>query len=238
METLDKTATTNRLLSAILILMTLAAIYFDKDIVLPIVLGFMLALTLGPFVRWLARRGVPSPISAVVLIGRFAVSAGIALLLLGGSVASWFDDIHRIAFEMRAKLRWVIESLAAVQDASSQVEDLTAGGEDTDETVVLQQPGLLTKAVSSAVSFPTSLAAGLILALFLLSAGNLFYVKVVESFPRFADKRRALTVIYQIEKSMSHYLLAITCINAALGVAISAAMYFRNCPACWVEEYC
>jgi predicted PurR-regulated permease PerM len=226
----DSTERTNRLLTAIVILMTLAALYFAKDVVLPAVLGFMLALTLGPWVRWLSRRGVPSPLSAVVLIVGLAAVGGVGVLLLGGSVASWFDEIPRISFELREKLRGLTESMAAVQDASKQVEELATGGEDTVETVVLQQPGLLTTAVSSVASFATSLVAGLILALFLLSSGNLFYVKIVESFPRFSDKKRALTVIYEIERRMSHYIVAITVINAVLGLAIAAAMYLIGVP--------
>jgi predicted PurR-regulated permease PerM len=226
----DSAERTNRLLTAIVILMTLAALYFAKDVVLPAVLGFMLALTLGPWVRWLSRRGVPSPLSAGVLIVGLAAFAGVAILLLGGSVASWFDDIPRISFELREKLRGLTESMAAVQDASKQVEDLATGGEDTVETVVLQQPGLLTTAVSSVASFATSLVAGLIMALFLLSSGNLFYVKIVESFPRFSDKKRALTVIYEIERRMSHYIVAITVINAVLGLAIASAMYLLGVP--------
>ncbi len=210
--------------------MTLAAMYFAKDVILPAVLGFMLALTLGPWVRWLARRGVPSALSAAVMIFGFAGLIGMAVLLLGGPVTRWFDDIPRISFELREKLRGLTESVAAVQDASKQVEELAKGGEDTAETVVLQQPGLLTTAVSNLASFITSLAVGAILALFLLSAGNLFYIKIVESFARFGDKKRALMVIYEIEKRMSRYLIAITCINAALGVAIGTAMYLLGVP--------
>lgn len=230
MDNIDKTLTTNRLLTAIVILMTLAALYFAKDVILPAVLGFMLALTLGPWVRWLARRGVPSVLSAAVLIFSFAGMIGIAVLVLGGSVASWFDEIPRISFELRDKLRGVMSSVAAFQDASKQVEDLAKGNDDNLTTVVMQQPGLLTTAVGNMASFVTSLAVGLILALFLLSAGNLFYVKIVESFSRFGDKRRALTVIFEIERRMSRYLVAITGINLLLGVAIGIAMSVIGVP--------
>ncbi len=223
-------AATNRLLTAIVILMTFSALYFAKDVILPAVLGFMLTLTLGPWVRWLARRGIPSALSAVVLLFGFAVMVVMAILLLGGSVTSWFDDIPRISYELREKLRGLAESVAAVQEASEQVEELAQGSDETTATVVLEQPGLLTTAVSSVVSFATSLVAGLILALFLLSSGNLFYIKIVESFSRFSDKKRALTIIYEIEKRMSHYLVTITLINAALGVAIGSAMYLLDLP--------
>ncbi len=230
MGSMENLSSTNRLLAAILILMTFAAIYFAKDVVLPVVLGFILALTLGPWVRWLSRRGVPSPLSAAVLIFGFAGLMAIAVLLLGGKVTSWFDEIPRVSFELRDKLRGISESMEAVQDASKQVEELATGGEDTINTVALQQPGLLTNVVNNLAGFVTSLVAGLILALFLLSSGNLFYVKVIESFATFGDKKRALTAIYEIEKTMSRYLVAITFINAVLGLAIGLAMYLLDMP--------
>ncbi len=210
--------------------MTLATMFFAKDVILPVVLGFMLALTLGPWVRWLAKKGVPAALSAAVMIFGFVGVIGFAVLMMGGSVASWFDDIPRIAMEFQQKLRGVIDSIAAFQDASQQVEDLANGGEDNVARVAIQQPGLLSTAASNFASFVTSLAVGAILALFLLSSGNLFYVKIVESFPRFGDKKLALTVIYEVERRMSHYLIAITCINAVLGLAVGIAMYLLKMP--------
>ncbi|WP_373489495.1 AI-2E family transporter [Blastomonas sp.] len=231
---MENTSTTNQLLTAIVILLALAVVYFAKDIVLPTVLGFLVALTLGPWVRWLSRRGIPSPISAAVLIFGFAGLMAIAVFLLSGKVTSWFDEIPRISGELRNKLRGFAASVAAIQDASDQVEKLAQGGETTVNTVVLQQPGLLTTVVSNLASFVTSLGAGLVLALFLLSSGNLFYVKIVESFPTFGDKRRALTAIYETEQIMSGYIIAITVINVVLGVAIGVAMYLLGMPYAFV----
>lgn len=56
--------------------------------------------------------GVPSPLSAAVLIMGFAMMIGVAILLLGGPVTRWFDDIPRIFYELREKLRGVAEFLA------------------------------------------------------------------------------------------------------------------------------
>ncbi|ART99881.1 AI-2 transport protein TqsA [Yoonia vestfoldensis] len=230
MDTLDNIRTTNRLLAAMVTLMTLAALYFAKDIVLPVVLGVLLALTLGPWVRWLSQRGIPPSLAAsVTILGLVAlIAAGVTLL--GGSVASWFDDIPRITFELRSKLRGFSESVLAFQDATKQVGEIAQGGAEDVDTVVMQQPGLLTTAVGNLTSFVTSLVVGLILALFLLAAGNMFYIKVVESFSRFGDKKRALTVIHEIERRMSRYLVAITFINAALGAGIAGVLFLLDMP--------
>lgn len=59
---------------------------------------------------------------------------------------------------------------------------------------------------------------------------SLFSAKLVESFPRFGTKKRVLTIIYEIERRRSHYIVAITAINAVLGLAIAAAMYLLAMP--------
>jgi predicted PurR-regulated permease PerM len=43
-------------------------VYFARDLFLPIMIGLIVALTLSPVVRSLARLGVPEPLSAVLLI--------------------------------------------------------------------------------------------------------------------------------------------------------------------------
>ena len=65
---------------------------------------------------------------------------------------------------------------------------------------------------------------------FLLASGNLFLQKLVRVLPRFQDKRIAVTIVRQIEKDISLYLLTVTMINAGLGVAVGTAMYGLGMP--------
>jgi predicted PurR-regulated permease PerM len=70
----------------------------------------------------------------------------------------------------------------------------------------------------------------IILLYFLLASGNLFLQKLVRVLPRFQDKRIAVTIVRQIEKDISLYLLTVTMINAGLGVAVGTAMYGLGMP--------
>lgn len=224
---------TNRLLGGILLLMGFATLYVAKDLVLPVALGIMLALTLSPLVRMISRTGLPTPAAAALVAVSTAALVVLGIVLLSGTVSSWFDDIPRISAEMKDKLQGFAQTLQAVKEASEQVENVTSGGATTPQEpqkVVVQQPGLVTAAVSNLAGFSTSLLVGLVLALFLLSSGNMFYDKIVESLPRLADKKRALRIIRDIEQRMSYYLLAITGINAALGLLIGIAMYLIGVP--------
>lgn len=217
------------LLVFVSIILAFAALYFARDMFLPIVIGVMVALTLSPVVRALARLGVPEPLSAVVLIFGAVLTLVAGSYLLSGPVSDILSNAPEMGNELRQKLRGLAASLEEAKDASEQVESIAKGG-DTTPVVTVQQPGLLTFAASSIANFMGLTIVGLILAMFILASGNLFYTKLVETFPNFSDKRRAIRTARDIEKQISRYFLTITVINAGLGGSIAIAMYFVGLP--------
>ena len=60
---------------------------------------------------------------------------------------------------------------------------------------------------------------------FLLVSGDIFLRRLVEILPKFSNKRQAVDISQQIEEDISAYLVTITAMNAAVGVATAAAMY-------------
>ena len=69
------------------------------------------------------------------------------------------------------------------------------------------------------------------LSLFLLASGTMFYEKIVQSFARMSEKKRALRVVYDVEREISRYLLTVTLINAGLGVGDRRSACGRSaCP--------
>lgn len=218
-----------RINAAILLLMCFAAIYFARALLLPVVIGLLLALTLSPIVRGARRLGVAPPLTATALIVSILLTAAAAGYFLSGPVSQWMAEAPTLGAKLQDRLRDTIQSFEAVQEASEQVEEMTNGDDDV-ERVVVDQPGLLTSAVSNAAAFATSALVGIVLALFLLASSDLFLRKIVQAFPRLKDKKTALKIVLDIERSISRYLLSITLINMGLGVAIAAAMYLIGVP--------
>ncbi|WJS84416.1 AI-2E family transporter [Paracoccus sp. TOH] len=70
----------------------------------------------------------------------------------------------------------------------------------------------------------------LFLLFFLLSSGDLLYLKIVQSFDSMREKRAAYLALREIEDSLGTYLGAITLINACLAVAIGLAMWAWGMP--------
>ncbi len=215
--------TVKNLLVGIYILMSFSAVYFARDMFLPIVIGVLLALTLSPLVRGLAKLGVPEALSAVILILGAAAIVGMGAYFLSGPVADMLADLPRIGRDVRLKLAGLLDTLKAAQHATEGVEVL-ANGTNTPQTVAIEQPGLLSIAAGTVASFLSLTAAGMVLAMFLLASGNLFYEKLVAALPSFADKRRALKTVRDVERQISRYFLTITLINAALGLCIATGL--------------
>ena len=220
-----------RSLALILLVLVTIGLYFARDVILPLLMGTLLAFTLSPVVRAGQRFGIAPAITATALIIGVALVGAVAAVLLSGPVSVWIDNAPQLGIELRARLQGLAASLELVHQASDQVERLTAGVADPEvQRVAVESPGLLTMAVSNAASVFATLVVALVLALFLLASGDLFYVKLIEAFPRFGDKKRALRIVYGIERSVSRYLAVVTIINLLLGIVVGLGMWALGMP--------
>ncbi len=228
---LEDIAKIKRLLTGILIVLLFGVVYFARDMLLPIVIAILISLTLSPIVRTLWRIGVPRAVSAVVLILGASTVLFAGAYMISGPLSAAFSDAPQLADQMRFKLSGLLNSLEQVQNASSQVEELADGADDPGSTEVeIKQPGLVEFAAGSIANFLSLLAVGLVLSIFILASGDLFYAKLVETAPTLSDKRKAVETMRQIERSISHYFLTITAINAGLGVAVAIVMSILGMP--------
>ncbi len=211
--------------AVLITILLLATAYLAKDLVLPIILGFLIALTLSPINRSLQRLGLPASVGAVLLITVTAGAVAAVIFFAGGTARAWSQDIPGILQELRYKLTNVSDAIESVKDASKQVEEMAAAADEGSEAVVVQQAPLLNSVLTVAASTITSIGVAMILALFLLSSGDLFYTKLVQTFQKMSEKKRALSTVYDIERRVSRYLLTITLINAGLGVVVACVLY-------------
>ncbi|MBS3648918.1 AI-2E family transporter [Pseudaminobacter sp. 19-2017] len=218
-------------LIGVFLLALVYALYYGRDFFMPVMLSFMLALTLTPIVRLLRRQGVPEYLSATLLV--FVSVAAIAIIgyLLSGPVLALINDapsIGRKLSEKLSELRHPFERFIAVTNQVDQVTDTVS--EPGVEKVVVAQPGIVSQAAGNLLSAGTTIAVTFVLSLFVLASGPLFYEKIIQSFGRLSEKKRALRIIYDVEQEVSRYLLTITLINAGLGVAIGLGLWAIGMP--------
>lgn len=212
-------------------ILTATALYFARDFALPVALAFLFALVLSPIVRLFRRQGMPEPITAVLLVLTILGALGMAFYSLSGPVSQWIADAPRISEEVRGKIVHLRAPIEAVVEATSEVEELTSASNDpTAQRVVVREPGLLSRAASGIPSAGVKVGITLVLLLFLLASGEMFYEKLVRALPTLSDKKRGLRIAKTVEREVSRYLFTITLINAGLGLAIGTSMWALGMP--------
>lgn len=219
----------SRLLIGILLILCGAALFSAAAFFMPVVLALLLALTLSPLVRFLHRRGMGEAIAAGLVVLMLTLGIASTFAALGTPFINLVDDAPRMARQVQQKFNQFSKPLSTITDAAKQVDDATGGGSGVQQ-VAVQQPGILSQVAGSAMSVVTTTVIVIILTLFLLASGNHFSEQIIKSFETFGDKKRALRTVRDIESEISRYLLTITVINAALGIAVGIAMWALGMP--------
>lgn len=208
---------------------TIYTLSYAKSFFVPVVLAFLLTMVFSPVRRVLDRQGLPAPLtSAFVVTGLLAASVGI-LGTLSLPVTGWIERAPEITAQIRAQASDISGALSGVFEAADRLRELAGPGEDV-ERVATSQGGYAFDVATLIPSMMAQIVFTLVLLFFLLASGDMFYEKLVHVIPRFGDKRRAMTVVRDIERKLSRYLFTITVINAGLGVAVGTAMWLVGMP--------
>ncbi len=207
-----------------------AALFFGKDLFMPIAVAILVSLTLSPIVRFLARRRIPPPLTAFALMLSMLAVGVAGVYGLSGSFSEWTDRLPQASAHVKKHWQALRKPMVEVIEASKRVEAMADDAAGDIQKVVVQQPALIASAATDLLSTVTSAAVTLMLAFFLLASGTLFYNKLVRLMPTMTDKKRALTMMYAVEQELSVYLLTITMINAGVGVAIGAIIWMLDLP--------
>jgi predicted PurR-regulated permease PerM len=203
---------------------------YAKDFLVPIVLAFLLAMVFGPIRRFFDRRGVPSALTSLAIVLILLVGFVALLSALAIPVSGWMERAPQIQRDVQSKLTDISGSFSGVLDAARRLSELTRSHSAGVQQVEVRDSSLLANAALFAPAAMTQLLFTLILLLFLLASGDMFYEKLVNVLPTFGDKKRAMRIAHDIERKLSRYLLTITIINAALGVAVAVMLWFLGMP--------
>jgi predicted PurR-regulated permease PerM len=204
----------------------LAALYVASAIILPVVLAFVLNLLLQPAVHLLGRLHLPRTIGALLTI--FLVIGALAGLVAGlsGPAATWAERLPEGIPRLQAHLQVIRGPIEALQKVIQQAEQVADAPPGQGSIVSVRRDLGLTGALFAGTrSVLDGLFTTVLVLYFLLVAGDIFLRRIVEILPTFGDKRQAVDISQQIQEDISGYLVTITAMNAAVGVATAAVMY-------------
>ena len=110
------------------VLLAIAALYFARPLLLPLVLAVLFNLLLSPGVRALRRIGLPFPLGAAMVLLATLAALGLAAWQLAEPASDWIERAPRSLLQIQDKIRPLKRSVEQVQKATEQVEQATQVG--------------------------------------------------------------------------------------------------------------
>jgi len=89
----------------LVVLGTIAFLYFARPVVLPIVLACVAGMTLKPLIRWLSKCHIPPALSAAVVLCLFVAAVAIGFIQLARPALTWMNEAPRHMAELRQRVQ-------------------------------------------------------------------------------------------------------------------------------------
>src|ERR1022692_1483815 len=215
-------------LGGLFVLALLAAAYVAKEIVLPFVFAVVLKLLLQPTFRILERLHVPRILASLLLIlALFGTIVGLGAAI-SNPARNWAAKLPEGVPRLQERLSFMREPIDTLQRFLQQVEDFGGTGPSPNVAASAQGPTLLSKLFAGTRNFADGFFTTVLFLFFLLVSGDIFLHRFVEILPRFSSKRQGVDIAQQIESDISAYLVTITIMNAAVGIATGLAMWLTG----------
>lgn len=197
-------------------LLLLYALYLTGEILVPVIIAFLLKMVLQPATEMLAALHVPRFLAALLIVGVLLGGVSGLAVLLAQPAAGWIEGAPENLARLEKRLDGISAFARHVKKASHDVEKL---GEDaTTPAVAVKGPPLSTFLFSGTRALATGLLTVVVLLFFLLVSGNSFLRRIVEILPTLHDKKQAVEIINEIQRTIAVYLGTVTMMNAAVGV--------------------
>jgi len=219
----------------LLVLGSMAFLYFARPVVLPVVIAVMAATTLKPLIRGLAFLGLPTVPSAILVFTVLLAAAGVAFFEVGRPAIAWMDDAPEHMADLRTRAKRLFPNAERMTNAVNAVNQLAAPAPKKDdrqkvETVEIHDQ----RGASSILNWTGTALAGLgevlVLIYLVLSSGDMFMQKLVRIMPSLREKKRAVEVTREIQSNIAVYLFSVTGINVVLGTIAGIGFYFMGLP--------
>lgn len=201
---------------------------YAQVILAPISLAVVIGLMFGQLADRIERFGIPPWVSALAVVLIFLALIGIAATGFAVPLADWMDRLPAIWSRLQSELtswKGIFASVGGLQEQLRQ-----AMGQNSGMKVNVDD----TSAVESVVYFAPTLMAQVVLFLasmyFFIATRNKFLDGVLSRWVGPRLRHRLANTFLEVENKVSRYLLSITMVNTALGLAASAVLFVLGVP--------
>ena len=215
---------------ALVVLATLAVSYTmwaAQDLILPVLLAVFFALIGNPIIRMLQRIWIPRFVGALLVLV-FGIAGAVQLgrqLVTPASV--WIRQAPSQMQELGPKLSSLVKP---VREANKAAENIVraAGGESpaAPTQVVKTETNDPYKVLTATPRLIASVLAVVLLTFFFMVYGQSLQRNAIALLPGRQHQRITVDILQSIEHEISRYVLTISIINALMGLAFAAALFF------------
>jgi predicted PurR-regulated permease PerM len=222
-------------LTGLFVLAVFYTMYFMRAMLLPLVLALLLSYLLAPVVRALGHLRIRPPFAAGIVLLSLLGAVVYSVSFLTEPAAGWIEKAPYSLHQLQQKLLPLKKPMEKVAQATGEIDKLTSTEEAQAKTVVVKRSVVAEIFFTQTPEFIASAVVMFILLYFLLAYDGVFLTKIIKITRRLGDKKRAVSIMREIETQISRYLLTITTINIGLGIAVGTTVHFlglRN-PVMW-----
>lgn len=230
----------NRLLSGLVLLAGAGlflwvpfALRAGAEFFLPLTAAIVIAITLVPFLEWLERQHVPSPLAALIALGTFLLIANSAVVLIIVPASNWVRLLPERIGQIKSNIAPIIDAYAQLQHFVDELMQMVTSGKvaKAAQSAAYDPPHSLVQLVAMAA--PAALIQTLFAILvifFFLSRWTSLRRATIRSRESFAGALAVARVIQDVVDATSRYVLTIATINLLLGAAVAGVLTIIGMP--------
>lgn len=204
-------------------------LYVGRPILMPVFAAAVLALTLAPLIKAAKRVGIPTWLTAIVILLFGCGALSLTAMALARPVSEWIARGPEIAASVKDKLAVLDEPMAALHELETSLLGDNAGVNVNmpASTVVLPVLAFVTPAAGELVLFFTTL-------FFFLVGETELRNQVVALFGNRDAKLRFLKIMRDIERNLAGYLAVVTVVNIGVASIVALGAWLIGFPNPWI----
>ena len=208
------------------------ALRAGADFFMPMTAALVIAICLVPLLEWFERRGVPSPLAALISLGAFLLLANTALVLIVVPAWDWVIDLPDRIHQIRSTLKPVIDFYTHAQEFIDGLVRMATRSRRLSRTAsdIVEPGSLLQMLAGSAPVVVINVVFGLLTIFFALSGWTRLRERTIRGRGSFSNAIAIARVIQNVVDATSRYVFTITCINILLGIVVATLLTMIGMP--------
>jgi len=208
------------------------ALRAGSEFFLPVTSALVIAVAMVPLLEWLERRGLPSPLAALLCVLLFLGLANAAIASVIFPATEWFARLPSRILLIRRNLSPLIDIYSSFERfVDETMGSLLRNSAARGRTVTVQSPNSLFDYVaSSAPHALVQMVFATLVVYFFLSSWTRMRRRTITNRGSFSSAMTTARVIQEMVDRTSAYLATITAVNIGMGVLVSLMLWFAEMP--------